>query len=200
VILGPKLFWCDGVSRTCYGGRIGCWWCQVTLVSFVYILMLASRHLIISSATCPCYILLDPFLPVILVVSELLRVQLSLWPCDPVILWSWNLGCVRAPGSQAASGILRFLCDQDPGIPGSRVSVGLGMLEHLGVGLPLVVMGLATEFVSKVCSGHRPRLGGTHTTGQSEFLCAWGPLVSFTSGVGADVVSFSPLILWFWEC
>ena len=33
----------------------------------------------------------------------------------------------------------------------------LGMLEHLGVELPLGAMGLAVEFMSKVCSGHRPR-------------------------------------------
>jgi hypothetical protein len=28
------------------------------------------------------------------------------------------------------------------------------MLEHLGVDLPLGVVGLAVEFVPKVCSGH----------------------------------------------
>jgi hypothetical protein len=107
--------------------------------------MLASCHLVISSATCHRYIWLKPVLPVILVVSELLRVQLSLnpmilgswdpkilgvsehlgiklplrlwdtsvtkllWSCDPVILypvilWSSDLGCVRAHGSGTSSG------------------------------------------------------------------------------------------------
>jgi hypothetical protein len=31
---------------------------------------------------------------------------------DSGFLWSWDPGCVRAPGIQAASGILTFLCDQ----------------------------------------------------------------------------------------
>ena len=54
-------------------------------------------------------------------------------------------------------------------------------------------MGLATEFTHKVCSGHRPRLEGTHATGRAEFLGAWVPLIPVTSGVGADVISSSPL-------
>jgi hypothetical protein len=61
----------------------------------------------------------------ILVVSELLRVQLSLGCCDSGILGSWDPGCVRAPGSQASSGTLRFWCDQAPGCiraPGSGIS------------------------------------------------------------------------------
>jgi hypothetical protein len=40
---------------------------------------------------------------------------------------------------------LSFLCDP----------VILGVLEHLGVDLPLGVVGLGTEPVPKVCSGHR---------------------------------------------
>ena len=40
----------------------------------------------------------------------------------------------------------KFLGSWDPLI--------LGMLEHLGVELPLDVVGLAVEFASKVCSGH----------------------------------------------
>ena len=187
--------------------------------------MLASYHLVISSVTCPHYILLYPFLPVNLVVSELLRVQLSLWFYDSRILWSWYCGCVRAPGSQAASGTLRSWYDQAPGIlgscepgpvkvSGSRASSGccgtvyrvcaqgllralaqtdqkepvplvwwsssvpgscytqslpfgtdvvssspliLGLLECLVVELPLAFVGLAVEFVLKVCSGHQPR-------------------------------------------
>ena len=71
----------------------------------------------------------------------------------------------------------------------------LGVLEHLGVELPLGVVGLAAEFEHKVCSGHWPRLEGTCATGWAEFLGAWVPLVPVTSGVGKDVVSSSPLIL-----
>ena len=51
---------------------------QVTVVSVAYVLMLAFCHLIIASAPCSYYISLEPVLPVILVVSELLRIQLSL--------------------------------------------------------------------------------------------------------------------------
>ena len=68
-------------------------------------------------------------------------------------------------------------------------------LEHLGVELPLGVLGLAAEFTPKVCLGHQHRLEGTHATDQVESLVAWIPLVPVTSSVGADVVSSSPLIL-----
>jgi hypothetical protein len=63
------------------------------------------------------------------------------------------------------------------------------------VELPLGVVGLVAEFESKVCSEHWPRPEGTCATGRAEFLGAWVPLVPLTSGVGADVVSSSPLIL-----
>ena len=69
------------------------------------------------------------------------------------------------------------------------------MLQCLGVDLPLGTVGLATEFVPKVCLGHRPSLKGTPATGQEEFLGACVLLVPVTSGVGADVVSASSLIL-----
>lgn len=36
----------------------------------------------------------------------------------------------------------------------------LGVLEHLGVGLPLGVVGVGAEPVPKVCSGHWFRLEG----------------------------------------
>jgi hypothetical protein len=41
----------------------------------------------------------------------------------------------------------------------------LEVLECLGVELPLGVVGLAVEFVPKVCSGHCPRQEGTRVTG-----------------------------------
>jgi hypothetical protein len=56
----------------------------------------------------------------------------------------------------------------------------LGVLEYLGVELPLGIVELAVEFVSKVFSGHQPRLEGTCATGQEEFLGAWVPLVPVT--------------------
>ena len=65
----------------------------------------------------------------------------------------------------------------------------LSMLEPLGVELPLGVLGLAVELE------HQLRPEGTHATGRLEFLGAWVLLVPVTSGVGADVVSSSPLIL-----
>jgi hypothetical protein len=126
------LFQCVG---TCYGGRIRFWWCQVTLVSVASVLMLASWHLIISTAPCPRYIWLEPVFPVLLVESELLRVWLSLGSYNSGILWSWDSGYVRFPGSQSASETLRSWCDQASGIlwscgpgcvrgPGSRTSSG----------------------------------------------------------------------------
>lgn len=161
------------------------------LGSVASVLMLASCHLIISSATCPWYIWLKPVLPVILDVSELLRVQLSLWSWDLCVsellevklpLISWDPG-VWDPG------VTKLLWSCDPVI--------LGVLEHLGVELLLGFVGLAVEFGPKVCSGHWPRPEGTCVTGWMEFLGAWIPLVPVTSSIGTDVVSSSPLILWY---
>ena len=69
------------------------------------------------------------------------------------------------------------------------------MLECLRIHLPPGFVGLAVEFATKVCSGHWPRPEVTHATGWVEFLVARALLVPVTSGVGADVVSSSPLIL-----
>ena len=72
----------------------------------------------------------------------------------------------------------------------------LGVLEHLGVKLPLGVMGLAAEFSSKVCLGLWPRLERTLATGRVGFLHPWIPLVPVDPvSVGTYVVSSSPLIL-----
>ena len=71
----------------------------------------------------------------------------------------------------------------------------LGMLEHLQLELLLGFVGLAVELAPKVYLGHQPRLKGSCATSRAEFLGAWVPLVPVTSGVGADVVSSSPLIL-----
>ena len=58
------------------------------------------------------------------------------------------------------------------GLLGSWDAVVLGMLECLGVELPLGVVGLAAEFGHKVCSGHWPRLEGTCASSRAEFLGA----------------------------
>ena len=69
------------------------------------------------------------------------------------------------------------------------------MLEHLGVELPLGVVGLAAEFVPKVCSGHWPRQERTCDTAQAKFLGACFPLFPVTPSVGTDDVYSSHLIL-----
>ena len=68
--------------------------------------------------------------------SKLLRVKLLLGPRDP--------GVTKPLGSW-----------------GPLILWVLGMLEHLGVDLPLGVVGLAAEFAPKVCSGHQHSLEGT---------------------------------------
>ena len=47
---------------------------------------------------------------------------------------------------KAASGTLIFWYYQVPGI--------LTVLDHLGMEIPLGVVGLASEFAPKICSGH----------------------------------------------
>ena len=76
--------------------------------------------------------------------SELLGFKLALGPRD--------------------SSVTKLLGSWDP--------MALGVLEHLGVELPLGVMGLVTEFPPKVCSRHQPKPEGTRATGQTEFLDA----------------------------
>jgi hypothetical protein len=78
------------VIPTCYGERIGFWWCQVTFVSIAYVLMLASHHLNISSATCPFYMTraFPSCNPGCVRTPHSSAVSVTLWSCDPVILWS----------------------------------------------------------------------------------------------------------------
>jgi hypothetical protein len=111
------VWWCiqDLLQR-----RTGFWLCQVTLVFVAYVFILATCHLFISSITCPCCLWLDPVLPVILVVSELLRVQLSLWPCHSGMLWSWEVHVSELLGVKLRQGfwnpgMTRLLRSYDPG-------------------------------------------------------------------------------------
>jgi hypothetical protein len=148
------IFWCECVSRTCYGGRIGLWWWHVTLVSVAHVLMLDSCHLIISGATCPHYIWLETVLPVILVVSET-AVSVILWFCDPVILrsWvcqsSWESSCLWEPDT------LVWSCSCNPVI---LLSCGHGHVRTPGVELPLLLRGWLKCSLPRFCSGHWPRL------------------------------------------
>jgi hypothetical protein len=58
------------------------------------------------------------------------------------------------------------------------------MLDHLGVELPLGVLGLVEEFAPKV---NQSRPEKTRATGQVEFLCPWLLLVPVThSGFRTD--------------
>jgi hypothetical protein len=90
----------------------------------------------------PALAISDWSLHVILVVSELLRVQLCLWSCDSMILWSRDSGCIRVLGCQAASGTWRNWWSCDPVI--------LCVLECLGLELSLSALGLAAEFVPRM--------------------------------------------------
>jgi hypothetical protein len=72
-----------------------------------------------------------------------------------VILGSWDpetLGVLELLGVNSLWDP-EIWCDQAPETLESCEPVVLGMLEHLGVELPLGVVGLATKFVPKVCSG-----------------------------------------------
>ena len=125
-----------GISWTCSSERTGFWWCQVSLVSVVYVRMLHSHHLVISIATCPCYLWRELVPSVILFFFFLfffvfvfvrspqsLAISMILWFCNLVILsfWvfqrSWNSRCLWNPE------ILVWPCSWDPVI--------LGLLELL---------------------------------------------------------------------
>jgi hypothetical protein len=106
-------------------------------------------------ATCPHYILLEPVLPVILVMSELLQIKMSLWSSDSVIVWSWEPGCVRTPGSKAAAGSLRCCRDRVPGI---LKSCSLWHVRMPGIGASSGCVWLApeAEFRPKSSQGSGP--------------------------------------------
>ena len=128
---------------TCYGRRVWFWWCHVTLRSIASVLTLASCHLIISSASCPQYMCLEPVLPIIPVDSGLLWVQLSLWSLDCGLLWTWDSGCLRVLGSQATlrprnTGVTQLLLSWCPVCP--KI---LGVLEYLEVISPLSIIKLS---------------------------------------------------------
>ena len=109
-----------------YAGLSMLGWFQVTLVYVAYVLMLASHHLIISSATCPCYIWLESVLPVILVVRtpQSSIVSVILWSYDPEILDLSELLGVKLHLGHWDHGMTKLLWSCDPGFvrtPGSGV-------------------------------------------------------------------------------
>ena len=69
---------------------------------------------------------------------------------------------------------------------GSWDGVILGVLEQLGMELPLGIVGLAVEFVPKVCSGHQPR-----QTGRNLCHCS--------AGVPACLGLAGPSYSWCWD-
>ena len=71
--------------------------------------------------------------------------------------------------------------------------MSLGALEHLEVLLLLGVTGLTAEFLPSVSHS---RLEGTLATDWACFLHPWIPLIPvMPCGIGADVMSSTPLIL-----
>jgi hypothetical protein len=126
--------------------------------------MLASCYLIIWSACCPQYIWLEPVLTVILVQSELRRVQQSLLSCDSGILWTWD----------SVSEFLAVKLPLRPWYPGVTKLLGswnlkiLGILGHLEVVPPLGTVGLSVVLESKV-DLYRPE--ETWAAGQAGLLC-----------------------------
>jgi hypothetical protein len=69
----------------------------------------------------------------------------------------------------------------------------LGLLEHLGAQLPLVV-GLGGEPASKVCSGHWLTSEEIHATGLVWVPASLDPGVPVTPIVGTDVLATLPMI------
>ena len=180
------MLWC--IQDIVLVGQL-CWWCKVTVLSVAYVFMLASHHLVISTATCPHYIWLDPVLPLILVVSELLRVQLLLWSCDSGISVPEILG------------MLNCLWDPEVLVWPSSWDLGiLAMFDGMGLELSLGVVGLAVEFLPKFCSGNLLRPERTLATGGAMLLGHQIPMVSVIPSVGTELVSSSTPVLWSWVC
>jgi hypothetical protein len=135
------VWWCT----TCCGGRIGVWWCQVTLVSVTYVLILAFCHLIILIAICLAispwslsflwfWCVKTPHSPVVFVtlwfqdsvilgVSEFLGFKLPLEPWDPGV--TKLLGSCEPVILWPCGPVILWSCD--PGhdrVPGSGASSG----------------------------------------------------------------------------
>jgi hypothetical protein len=115
------------------------------LVSVASVLGLASHHLIFSSAICPRYIACPSCDSGCDRTPQSSVVSVILWLWDPLIR---DPGCVRAPGSQAASGPLRSWCDLAPRILRSRDP---GHVKVPGSGASSGCCGTGCSVVPKVC-------------------------------------------------
>lgn len=74
------------------------------------------------------------------------------------------------------------------------------MLKHLGVELPLGVVGLGAELPPNICSGYRLRLEEPHAHWQGGGSCIPGSQrVPITPTVEAEVMASSPVILAMFE-
>ena len=138
--------------------------------------------------------------------------------CD---LGSCVTGCVRAPGSQPASGTLRFCCVQAPGILGS---CGPGHVRAPGSGASSgfcgTGWGIHTQRLLRVPAQTRGKLchwsgvdsGCLRPTGPSYFQC-WGrcfvlltsdpKILSMLESLGVEIplgVVGLAVILWSWVC
>jgi hypothetical protein len=165
-----------------------------SLCSAAYVLVLASSHLVITSTTYPCCLLLQPAPPVILVVSELFGVQVSLWSCNSVILWFRDPVILRSWVCQSSweSSFLWVL----QGWVGSRA---LGLLKsqvQTGMNLCLLLVSLCFPGFcgGPRCTGCWERCCGLNC----DLECIRGPVllgVSDLLGVKLPLWSCDPVIL-----
>ena len=87
-----------------------------------------------------------------------------LWVLGQMLWPQLDLACVRTPVIPGVSDLL------------GASSVVLSVSEHLGVELLLGVVGVDGEPVPGVCSGHRFKLEGTHTSSW------WGSYIPASQG------------------
>jgi hypothetical protein len=148
--------------------------------------MLTCCRLVISSATCPGYVWLEPVLPVILVVSEFLPVKLSLGSCDLEVLGVSELLKVKLPLGPWDPGVTKLLGPCDSGCvraPGSEAASG------------------RYEASCRVCAQGLLRAGAQTDWKEALLLVWWSSCVpgshwsQLLPVLGTDVVSSSPLIL-----
>ena len=71
----------------------------------------------------------------------------------------------------------------------------LGMLEHIRIMFPLGVVGLGSEVVSKVYSGHQLRLEGTYATSWVGVPISLNPASTSYSWCWGRFMALSPMIL-----
>jgi hypothetical protein len=129
-------FWCDGVSRTCCSGRYRFWWCQVAFGSVAYIFVLDSPIwlFLVLSALAFSYFRKKKYLSVLLSWLCHNSSESSKSPESRVqSQWSWDAGCVRAPGSQDFSGCCRGGCRaRSLGLLQAQVQVGRNLCLWFG--------------------------------------------------------------------